>query len=42
VTVICQIIARSKIEVARRVLNLASILVMGVVIYSVILMTRHL
>jgi hypothetical protein len=42
VTVICQIIARSKIDVARRVLNFASILVMGVVIYSVVLMTQHL
>jgi hypothetical protein len=42
VTVICQIIARSKIDVARRVLNLASILVIGVDIYSVVLMTQHL
>ncbi len=42
VTVICQIIARRRVEVARRVLNLASIIVLGVVIYSVVLMARHM
>jgi len=41
VTVICQVIARSRIEVARRVLNFASIIVLGVVIYSVVLMVQH-
>jgi hypothetical protein len=41
VSVICQIIARRRIDVARRVLNLASIIVLGVVIYSVVLMARH-
>jgi len=41
IAVICQIIARSRIDVARRVLNFASIIVMGVVIYSVVLMMQH-
>lgn len=41
VSIICQIIARSKIDVARRVLNFASLIVMGVVIYSVFLMVQH-
>jgi hypothetical protein len=41
VAVICQVIARSRIDVARRVLNFASIVVMGVVIYSVVLMMQH-
>ncbi|MGE5193970.1 MAG: DUF5658 family protein [Deltaproteobacteria bacterium] len=42
VSVICQIIARRRVEVARRVLNFASIVVLGVVIYSVVLMARHM
>lgn len=41
VTLICQIIAHRKIDVARRVLNFASFLVMAVVIYSAVLMLRH-
>jgi hypothetical protein len=41
VAVICQFIARTKIEVARRVLNFASIVVTGVVVYSVVLMVQH-
>ena len=41
VAVICQIIARSKLEVARRVLNFATVVVTGVVIYSIVLMVRH-
>ena len=41
VAAICQIIARTKIEVARRVLNFASIVVTGVVVYSVVLMVQH-
>jgi hypothetical protein len=41
VTLICQVIARSKVDVARRVLNFASILVMGVVVYSILLMMQH-
>jgi hypothetical protein len=41
VAVICQVIARTKIDVARRVLNLATLLVTGVVIYSVVLMVRN-
>jgi hypothetical protein len=41
IALICQIIARRKIEVARRVLNFASFVVMGVVIYSAVLMLRH-
>jgi hypothetical protein len=41
VSVICQVIARRKIHVARRVLHFATILVMGVVIYSVALMVQH-
>jgi hypothetical protein len=41
ITIICQVIARRKVEVARRVLNFASLVVMGVVIYSAILMLRH-
>ncbi len=41
VSIICQIIAHRKIEVARRVLNFASLIVMGVVIYSVFLMIQH-
>jgi hypothetical protein len=41
VAIICQVIARTKIDVARRVLNLATLLVTGVVIYSVVLMVQH-
>jgi hypothetical protein len=41
IALICQIIARRKIEVARRVLNFASLVVMGVVIYSAALMLQH-
>jgi hypothetical protein len=41
VAVICQVIARTKVDVARRVLNLATLLVTGVVIYSVVLMVQH-
>ena len=41
VTLICQVIAHRKIDVARRVLNFASLVVMGVVIYSAVLMLRH-
>ena len=41
VTLICQIIARSKLDVARRVLNFASLLVMAVVLYSIVLMMQH-
>src|SRR5262245_10158924 len=41
IALICQVIARSRIVVARRVLNFASIIVMGVVIYSVVLMMQH-
>jgi hypothetical protein len=41
VTVICQFIARSKIAVARRVLNFATLIVMAVVVYSVVLMVQH-
>jgi hypothetical protein len=41
VAFICQVIARTKIEVARRVLNLATLLVTGVVIYSIVLMVQH-
>lgn len=41
VSVICQIIARQKIDVARRVLYFATLMVTSVVIYSVILMVQH-
>jgi hypothetical protein len=41
VAVICQVIARTRLDVARRVLNLATLLVTGVVIYSVALMVQH-
>jgi hypothetical protein len=41
VSVICQIIARQKIEVARRVLYFATLMVTSVVIYSVVLMVQH-
>lgn len=41
VAAICQFIARTRIEVARGVLNFASIVVTGVVVYSVVLMVQH-
>jgi len=41
VSIICQIIARQKIEVARRVLYFATLMVTSVVIYSVVLMVQH-
>jgi hypothetical protein len=41
VSVICQVIARRKIDVARRLLHFATVVVMGVVIYSVVLMVQH-
>lgn len=40
VCVIAQVIARQKIEVARRLLNLATLIVTGVVIYSIMLLVR--
>ena len=42
VTVIAQIIARERIETARRLLNFATLIVVAVVIYSLILLLRHL
>jgi hypothetical protein len=41
VSVICQIIARHKIDVARRVLYFATLMVTSVVLYSVVLLYRH-
>lgn len=41
VAVICQVIARRKIDVARRVLNFATLLVTGVVVYSIVLMVQN-
>ena len=41
VSLICQIIARRRIDIARRVLLFATVIVMGVVIYSVVLMVQH-
>jgi hypothetical protein len=41
VSVICQIIARHKVEVARRVLYFATLMVTCVVAYSVYLMVQH-
>ena len=41
VSVICQIIARHKVEVARRVLYFATLMVTSVVVYSVVLMVQH-
>lgn len=41
VSVICQVIARRKINVARRLLHFATVVVMGVVIYSIVLMIQH-
>jgi len=42
VTVIAQIIARERIETARKLLNFATLIVGAVVIYSLILLLRHL
>jgi hypothetical protein len=41
VSIICQIIARRKVEVARRVLYFATLIVTSVVVYSVVLMVQH-
>lgn len=41
VAVICQIIARHRIEVARRLLQFATVAAMVVVVYSVVLLFRH-
>ena len=41
VTVIAQIIARQRVEVARKVLNLGTVIVSGVVIYTLILLLRE-
>jgi hypothetical protein len=41
VTVICQLIARHKVEVARRVLYFATLMVTSVVAYSVVLLMQH-
>src|SRR5437879_4332840 len=41
VSAVCQIIARRKVEVARRVLNFATLMVTAVVIYSIVLMLQH-
>lgn len=41
VAVLAQIIARKQLETARRLLNLATIIVICVLIYSLILLARH-
>jgi Domain of unknown function (DUF5658) len=41
VVTICQIIARRKVDVARRVLHCSSVLVLGVVFYSISLLVRN-
>lgn len=41
VAVICQIIARSRIDVARRLLQFATVAAMVVVVYSAVLLFRH-
>ena len=41
VIAICQVIARHKIHVARRVLNFSTLLVSGVVLYSLLLLARN-
>jgi Domain of unknown function (DUF5658) len=38
---ICQIIALKRVDLGRRVLKFASLIVGGVVVYSVVLMLRH-
>lgn len=40
VSLICQVIARSRVDLARRVLYFATVLVTGVVVYSAVLMVR--
>jgi FtsH-binding integral membrane protein len=41
VVVICQVIARTRIQVARRLLQFATLVVIGVVVYSAVLLVRH-
>lgn len=41
VVVVCQIIARSRPDVARRLFTFATLAVMAVVVYSAVLMARH-
>ena len=41
VSVLCQLIARHKVEVARRVLYLSTFMVTSVVVYSVVLLVQH-
>ena len=41
VTVITQIIARERVEVARKVLNFGTLIVVGVVIYSFLLLLKN-
>lgn len=41
VAVICQIIARHRVEVARRLLQFATLAAMLVVVYSVVLLYQH-
>lgn len=41
VVLIAQVIARKKVETARQLLNLAALVVAGVVVYSLILYLRH-
>ncbi len=41
VTVITQIIARERVELARKVLNLGTLIVSGVVIYTLVLLLRN-
>jgi len=41
VTVICQIIARNRMDIARRLLTFATVVVIGVVLYSAALLVRH-
>lgn len=41
VAVICQVIARRRFEVARRLLQFATVAAMVVVVYSVVLLFRH-
>ncbi|MBX9638177.1 MAG: DUF5658 family protein [Mycobacteriaceae bacterium] len=41
VVVICQVIARSRPPVARKLLQFATVAVMAVVVYSAVLLVRH-
>lgn len=41
VAVLAQIIARKQLETARKLLNLAAVIVVCVLMYSLILLTRH-